>query len=117
MPHAKRSTALWGWLISLINPPPLKAMTQLQKVARVLLFTMALIVICIITSMLAAVGLFLLQHVHRMFTNHAETIGDIGIIFISMLINALCVMVLLKIKHADQKLIPPEGPTPTAKPE
>jgi len=110
MPHAKRSTTMLGWLISLINPPPLHAMSRLQKVARVFVFTLALLMICILSSMLAALGIFLFQHLRHMFSGISVLAGDIGIIFVSMLINAICVMVLLKIKNADQKLIPPEEP-------
>lgn len=105
------------WLISLINPPPLMAMTRLQKVFRVFVFTLATITICILSSMFAAAGIFIFQHVTRMFNGFTEMIGDLSIIFVSMLVNALCIMVLLKIKHADQKLIPPQELPTTSKPE
>jgi len=117
MPHAKRSTATLGWLISLINPPPLRTMTRVQKVARVFVFTMVLLMICILSSMLAAAGIFILQHASHMFSGFSELIGDLGIIFFSMVVNALCVMVLLKIKAADQSLIPPKETPPASKPE
>jgi len=34
-------------------------------------------------------------------------VADLGLILFSMVVNTACVMVLLKIKNADQKLIPP----------
>jgi hypothetical protein len=117
MPHTKRSITVLAWLVSLINPPPLQAMTQMQKVFRVFVFTMATVTICVLSSMFAAAGIFLFQHATRMFSDFPELIGDLGIIFVSMLVNALCVMVLLKIKNADQKLIPPQEPPRTSKPE
>jgi hypothetical protein len=113
MPHTKRSTTLLVWLISLINPPPLQSMSRLQRVARVFLFTVALVLICILSSMLAAIGIFVFQHLRDLFRGIPLLAGDLSIIFVSMLVNALCVMVLLKIKHTDQKIIPPsETPPP-----
>ncbi len=89
-------------------------MSRKQKVARVLLFTVTLVMLCILTSMLAAVAIFLLQHALNMFNGVAQLAGDLTIIFVSMVVNTLCVLVLLKVKSADQKIIPPiEVPTET----
>ena len=100
------------WLISLFNPPPLESLTHVQKTARIFLFTMALVMLCILLSMLAAAGVFVLEHARRMIGSFSELAGDLGIIFVSMMINTICVIVLLEISKADRKLIPPpETPT------
>ena len=109
---ATRSTSVLSWLISLVNPPPLHTMSRWQKGARVILFTTTLIVISILSSMLAAVGIFVVQHARHMISGIPQLAEDIGIIFLSMLVNTLCVMALLKVKNADQRLIPP-AETPT----
>ena len=98
------------WLISMVNPPPLHLMSRLQKIARVILFTITLLMLCILTSMFAAVGIFAFQHASHMFSGIPQLVGDIGIVFVSMLVNTLCVLVLLKVKSADEKLIPPTEP-------
>jgi hypothetical protein len=92
----------------MINPPPREDMSYLQKVGRVLLFTATLVLICILSSMLAAVGIFCIQLAHHILTGSEVLISDLVIIFISMVVNAFCVVILIKVKHADQKLIPPE---------
>jgi len=41
-----------------------------------------------------------------------DLLRDLGIIFVSMVVNTICVIVLLQIKKADRKLIqPPEAST------
>ncbi len=99
----------------MVNPPPLHAMSYWQKMGRIFLFSTTLIMISVLSSMLAAVGIFTLQHVRHMMSGAPQLLGDIAIILVCMLINTLCVMVLLKVKNADQRLIPPTEP-PT-KPE
>ena len=103
----KRSTTILTWLISLVNPPPRASMNRMQKVNRVFLFTMALLMICIISSMAAAVGIYALQRGQQMLMGFPMLVDDVAIIGACMIVNTICVLVLLKIKSADQKLIPP----------
>jgi len=110
----KRSTTVLAWLISLVNPPPRDSMTRLQKVSRVFLFTMALMMLCIICSMAASVGIYILQRGHQMLLGFPMLVDDVAIIGASMIINTICVLVLLKIKSADQKLFPPPDDVPAA---
>jgi hypothetical protein len=107
-----RSFAILTWLLNLFAPPPLDSMNHAQKIGRVLVFTAALVVMCILISMLAAVGVFALEHARRMAGGGSELLGDLGIIFVSMVINTVCVLVLLEVRKADRKLIPPSE-TPT----
>ena len=108
----KHSFSILSWLIYLFNPPPRAEMTRVQKIGRVFLLTGTLVIVCLITAMLGAVGIFLVQQGHDMATSMRDLLHDIGIIFVCMLINAFCVIVLLEIKKADHKLIqPPESVT------
>jgi hypothetical protein len=104
---ANRSFSILDWLIHLFAPPPLASMTQAQKVGRVFVFTIALVVICILLSMFAAAGIFTLEHMRKMAGGSSELLSDLGIILVSMLVNTLCVIVLLEVRKADRKLIPP----------
>lgn len=106
----RHSTAFLTWLVSLVNPPPLKSMTHFQKTARIVLITATLVVTSILLSMVAAAAIFTLQHERDMLGGWAQLMGDIAIILVSMIVNTLCVLVLLRIKNADQKLIPPTVP-------
>jgi len=110
----KRSTTVLAWLISLVNPPPRASMTRMQKVSRVFLFTMALLMVCVISSMAAAVGIYALQRGHQMLMGFPMLVDDVAIIAASMIVNTICVLVLLRIKHADQKLFPPPDDAPAS---
>ncbi len=112
-----RSTTVLTWLISLVNPPPFESMSRRQKAARILLFTVTLVMVSILSSMLAAVGIFAVQHMRHMMSGLPQLAEDIGIIFVCMLINSLCVLGLLKVKNADQKLIPPTEHTAPTDPD
>jgi len=90
-------------------------MTRAQKVGRVFVFTLTLVVISIFFSMLAAAGIFALEHARRMAGGFPELAGDLAIIFVSMMINAVCVIVLLEVRKADRKLIPPPEAPPETK--
>jgi len=110
----KHSSSILAWLLNLFDPPPLKLMTRSQKVGRVFLMTGTLVVVCILSAMLGAAGIFLVQQGHDMASNVHDLLRDLGIIFVSMLVNTVCVVVLLEIRKADRKLIQP--PAPPAKP-
>jgi hypothetical protein len=111
----KHSLSILAWLLNLFDPPPLKLMSRSQKIGRVFFLTGTLLVVCFLTAMLSAVGIFIVQRIHDMVTSVRDLLRDLGIIFASMIINAACVIVLLEIRKADHKLIQP--PEPSAKPE
>jgi hypothetical protein len=104
----KRVKSLFSWLLNLFDPPPLKSMTLTQKAGRVLFLTGTLVLGSIIVAMLGAVGLFLMEK-GREFRDAPEFIDGLGIIFVGVVVNSVCVLVLVQIKHADHKLISPEG--------
>ena len=82
-------------------------MSRTQKIGRTFLLTGTLVVVCILTAMLGAAGIFIFQQGRDMASNFRDLLRDLGIIFVSMLINTGCVFVLLQIKKADHKLIKP----------
>ena len=102
-----RPSGIFAWLANLFDPPPLESMSLTQKVSRVFLVALTLVVICILTAMLGALGIFLVQKAHGMLGGAPELLDDLAIIFVSMIVNTICVIVLLAIKRADRKLIPP----------
>ena len=107
-----RSPGILPWLAHLFNPPPLESMTLTQKVGRVFLVALTLVVICILSAMLGALGIFLVQKAHGMLAGTPELLDDIAIIFASMVVNTICVIVLLEIRKADRKLVPPPETEP-----
>jgi hypothetical protein len=107
-----RSSDVLAWLAHLFNPPPLESMTFAQKVGRVFLVALTMVVICILTAMLGALGIFLVQKAHGMLSSAPELLDDLGIIFASMIVNTICVIALLEIRKADRKLIPPPETKP-----
>lgn len=111
----KQPFSILAWLVNLFDPPPLQSMSRNQKVGRVFLLTGTLVVVCILTAMLGAAGIFLMQRGHDMISNVRDLLRDVGIIFVSMIVNTICVIVLLEIRKADHKLIQPTEPT--TKPE
>jgi hypothetical protein len=111
----KHPFSILAWLLNLFDPPPLAKMSRRQKIGRVFLLTGTLVVVCLITAMLGAVGIFIMQQGRDMASSMRDLLHDVGIIFVCMIINAFCVIVLLEIKKADHKLIQP--PEPAAKPE
>ena len=110
----KHPISIFAWLLELFDPPPRESMTRLQKIGRTFLLTGTLVVVCILSAMLGAAGIFIFQKEHDMANSARELLRDLGIIFVSMIINTFCVMVLLQIRKADRKLIQP--PAVSAKP-
>jgi hypothetical protein len=100
------SFALLAWLINLFAPPPLASMSLAQKLSRSFLVTLTLVVICILTTMLGAVGIFMIERGRNMLGSVPELLRGLEIIFTGICVNAICVAVLLQIKKADRKLMP-----------
>jgi len=101
-----RSYALLAWLLHLFAPPPLASMSVTQKIGRTFLVTMTLVVICILTTMLGAIGIFVIERGRDMLGSIPELRRGVVIIFAGICVNAICVAVLLHIKKADRKLMP-----------
>jgi len=107
MSMINRSVAILAWLIHLFNPPPFASMNRTQKVGRAFLVTLTVLVGCILTAMLGAVGIFVIQRGRDMLGSNAGLLAGLEIIFAGACVNAICVAVLLQIRKAEQKLIPP----------
>jgi hypothetical protein len=110
--------SLGGWVMNLFNPPPLECMTQGQKVGRVLLVATSLVIICIISAMLLASFVFLVQRMKEVVSailasDFSFIMNVVGILVLSISVNAICVLVLLYVRRMDQTLMmpPPEAPT------
>jgi hypothetical protein len=96
-----RFFAIVTWLINLFDPPPLASMNRSQKMSRALLVTLTLILSCILTAMLGAVGIFVVERGRHMLNSIPELLGGLGIIFTGVCVNAICVVV------TDRKLLSP----------
>ncbi|HEX4139765.1 MAG TPA: hypothetical protein VHY09_05415 [Candidatus Methylacidiphilales bacterium] len=99
--------SLAGWLVELFNPPPLKSMTLFQKTGRILLFTASLVIGSILFAMAGALGLYLMER-GRELRDTPQFYHGLLIVMVGVGVNIGCVFVLLQIKKADHKLLPPE---------
>jgi hypothetical protein len=99
--------SLAGWLMELFNPPPLKSMTLFQKTGRILLFTLSLVIGSILFAMVGALGLYLMER-GRELRDVPQFYHGLMIVMVGVAVNVGCVFVLLQIKKADTKLLPPE---------
>ena len=99
--------SLVRWLIELFNPPPLRSMTLFQKTGRILLFTAALLIASILFAMAGAVGLFIMER-GRELGDSPQFYHGLLILLVGFAVNVGCVFVLMQIKKADTKLVPPE---------
>jgi len=102
-----RSFALLAWLVNVFNPPPLETMTRAQKIGRASLVALTLVIICILTAMLGALGIFLVQKGRHLMGSMIDLLDGLGIIFVSTIVNTICVIVLLEIRRTDRMLVPP----------
>ena len=100
--------SLAGWLMELFNPPPLSSMTLAQKTGRILLFTAALVIASILFAMAGAVGLYIMER-GRELRDVPQFYHGLVIVLVGIAVNVGCVFVLLQIKKADTKLLPPEN--------
>jgi uncharacterized membrane protein YidH (DUF202 family) len=103
-----RSFGILAWLVNLFDPPPLSSMSFGQKAGRILLLSATLVVGSILVAMLGALGLFVMERGREM-GSAPEFLQGAGIILIGIVVNATCVVVLVHIKRADNKLVPPPG--------
>lgn len=94
-----------AWFINLFTPPPLDSMTRSQKVGRIFLITITLVVNSILFAMVGASLIFLLERGTAMLNSVPALMEGLVIILTSIFVNALCVSVLLQIKKADRKLM------------
>jgi len=81
-------------------------MSFAQKAGRVILLTATLVVGSILVAMLGALGLFLMERGREM-GSAPEFLKGVGIILVGIAVNVTCVIVLVHIKKADTKLVPP----------
>jgi hypothetical protein len=102
-----RSHTIFAWLLNLFDPPPLNSMTFAQKAGRVVLLSATLVVGSVLVAMLGALGLYLMEK-GRELGSTPEFFQGVGIILIGIAVNAGCVMILIQIKKADTKLVPPK---------
>jgi hypothetical protein len=98
--------SLASWLMELFNPPPLKSMTLFQKTGRILLFTFALVIGSILFAMMGALGLYVMERGRELHDTPGFYHGLL-IVTVGIAVNVGCVFVLLQIKKADHKLLPP----------
>jgi hypothetical protein len=100
-------TSLASWVIELFNPPPLKSLNAAQKTGRVLLFSAVLVIASIVFAMVGAVGLYLLER-GRELGDTPQFYHGLMIVLVGIAVNLGCVFVLLQMKKADTKLVPPQ---------
>jgi len=101
------------WLLNLFDPPPLNSMTFVQKAGRVFLLSGTLVVGSILVAMIGALGLYLMEK-GRELGNRPEFFQGVAIIVTGIVVNTICVLVLIQLKNADHKLIPPTRPRPAS---
>ncbi len=94
--------------MALFDPPPLASMTIRQKTARIFVLTGTLLIGSIIVAMLGALGLYLAQKGHEI-GSMPEFLDGLGVITVGVGVNAICLAILLQIKKADHKFVPPPG--------
>jgi ABC-type anion transport system duplicated permease subunit len=102
----RRLFSIAPWLMELFNPPPRDSLSILQKIGRVLLVTVTLITLCIISSLVLALGFFVLQRSHEVLIGIPQLMNVVTILVVSIGVNILCVMTLFQIKRVDRRLIP-----------
>lgn len=105
----KPITAILTWLLNLFDPPPLKSMTVSQKVGRVVLLSGTLVIGSILVAMISALGLYIMER-GRELGNTPEFYKGLVIILTGIVVNTFCVLILVQLKRADHKLIPPTRP-------
>jgi uncharacterized membrane protein YidH (DUF202 family) len=95
------------WIMELFNPPPLESLTLPQRTGRVVVMTLALVIGSVLFAMLGAVGLYVMER-GRELRDTPEFNHGLLILLVGIVVNVACVFVLLQIKKADTKLLPPD---------
>lgn len=95
------------WFFNLFDPPPLQSMNWAQKIARVALVTVSLLITCILMAMLSSLVIFIVQRGLHMLRSGSEFMGGLVIIFVGITVNIVCVMILVEMSKADGRLMTP----------
>jgi biotin transporter BioY len=82
-------------------------MSYLQRASRVLVFTLALVIASIIFAVVGTVGLYIMER-GRELRDTPQFYHGLLIVLVGIAVNVGCVFVLLQIKRADTKLLPPD---------
>jgi hypothetical protein len=112
-----RPSSLLAWLLSLFDPPPLETMNWAQKVARVFVVTVTLLLSCVLLSMLSSLIIFIVQRGWQMLHGGSHLLAGLVIILAGISVNVVCVMILVEISRADAKLIGSAGDDDCSRPE
>ena len=99
------SFSILTWLLELFNAPPRAAMNRRQKVGRVLFVSGTLVVLCILSAMAFAVGIFVVERIGRAVDRIPDLWSTAAIIIVGLAVNALCVYVLFLVKRLDRNLM------------
>ncbi len=91
----------------MFNPPPLASLTFSQKATRVFLLAASLVVGSILLAMLGALTLFLTETGWKLKSS-PEFYQSLAIILVGVAVNVGCVFVLLQLKRADHRVMPPK---------
>ena len=79
----------------------------MQKTGRVFLLSITLVVASILSAMVGALALFIVEQ-GRELGNMPEFYSGLFIVLTGLAVNFGCVFILLQIKKADTKLVPPK---------
>jgi len=82
-------------------------MTLAQKTGRVILLSATLVVGSVLVAMFGALGLFVMER-GRELGSTPELLQGVGILLVGIVVNAACVIILVYLKKADTKLVPPK---------
>lgn len=80
-------------------------MSRAQKIGRIFLVGLTLVVGSILAAMLVALGIFVIQRGYAVLGSVPELWNGLEIILVGICVNAVCVAMLLQIKRADRKLM------------
>lgn len=99
--------SLISWIAELFNPPPLESLTFRQRTGRVIMMTVTLVTASVLFAMAGAVGLYVMER-GRELRDTPEFYHGLLIVLVGIAVNTGCVLVLLQVKKADTKLLPPD---------
>ena len=99
--------SLAAWLLNLFNPPPLESMNVAQRTGRVFVLALTVVIGSILFAMVGTLGLYVMER-GRELRDTPQFYHGLVIVLVGIAVNVGCVFVLLQIKKADTKLMPPE---------